>query len=100
MSEINELPPKKMPRGRPANSGDYKECFAIANKHNIDVFAELILIAKDEKHPKRLDAILGACKYLYTQRRAVEVTGDLDVNINQQQLVDLKAKALALRSIK
>lgn len=74
---------KNRPRGRPtgsSNSGDYKELLLKCEKKKIDLFDELLKLCKDPDPEIRGRNIERALPYIYAKRKAIEISGSLNVN--------------------
>jgi hypothetical protein len=97
---VDKLKPNKGGRPPGPQNGDRKELFAACKKRNIDIFQELLDDVKTGSEKARSLAIKTAMDFLYTKTKAVEISGDLDINIQQQDLIELKSKVRALRATK
>jgi len=52
-----------------------RDLYAICEEIGLDPFEGLMLIARDgEKEETRLNAMKEACKYLYSQKRSVDIS--------------------------
>jgi len=85
MSDSNNLGNKeiiKRGRGRPKGSlsGPTRELFLKCEQQGIDVFVEILKLCRHEDVDKRLHALGLACKHLYPTLKAVEISGDVNVN--------------------
>jgi len=56
----------------------------ICEREGVDFFGALVKIAKDPSHERHFDAVKEGCQYLYPKRKAVEVSGSLDVHLQQE----------------
>lgn len=68
----------------------------ICQAEGVDFFGALIKIAKDASHERHFDAVKEGCQYLYPKRKAVEVSGSLDIHLQQEleRLMNLSEEEL------
>lgn len=88
---------------KPANSGIKKgqkhrktrvelACEAAANGRGVDPFLVMADIAADPKHPERFVAAKALSKFLEPEKKAVEITGEMEHGITVN-IVDYGNKA-------
>lgn len=83
------------PKGKPRPAGAGRkigtpnqpttDLFEICRRQGIDVFEEMVTIAANMKDPAaRFSCWKEVAQYLYPKRRALEVSGDVDVDLAQK----------------
>ena len=54
-----------------------QDLFAICEKHNVNVFEGMVMLAAQEQDPKeKFERLCKIAPYLYAQRKAVDVTAN------------------------
>lgn len=61
-----------------------RDLFAKLEEKSFDPWAEMIEIARDMNHPDRTTAIKEMLQYIYPKRKAVEVSGSMDLRVQQE----------------
>lgn len=97
--------PKGKPRpttsGRKAGTPNKKTLlFAeVCEQEGMDFAAALVKIAKDPEHPNHWDAVKEGIQYVFPKRKAVEVSGNLDVRLQQELESLMKLSEEELRAL-
>lgn len=91
------------PKGHPRYGGRKKgtpnkntqDLFATCEKHGLDVFGSMVKIAVETEDPiLRFGFLKEIAQYLHPKRKALEVSGDMDVELAQkaQQVAELSTE--------
>ena len=93
---LNKLKPKDK-GGRPKGTvnGHHKELLLICEKHKINLFEEIVKLCKHPDVEIAGKNIERALPYVYAKRKAVEISGSLDINHEEQNKTVEFLKTLA-----
>ena len=85
--DLNTIKPSKNKGGRPIGiiSGTRRELFLLCGKQKLDVFEEILKLCKNDDISIKLSALGMAAKHLYPTLKAVEISGELDVNHEEKR---------------
>jgi hypothetical protein len=79
--------PKGLPKtgGRKAGTPNKRRPIAeMCEELGLDPFKEMAKIGSDLEHEKRFEALKELCQYLEPKRKAVEVSGEMDLRVKQE----------------
>ena len=88
---LNDNLTDKRERGRPRGviTGSRRELFLLCEKNGVNVFEDIVKLCKHEDINIQITALGMAAKHLYPTLRAVEVTGEIDVNQREKEVKEV-----------
>lgn len=69
---------------KPGSKNKRRSVLEVCEEQGLDPFAEMAKIAKSQMHERQFDALKELCQYLEPKKKAVEVTGSLDVGLMRE----------------